>query len=118
MRGGVWQGGLAQLEGEVDLHSDGSSGKTSPHLVTWEQRPGGLRVSGEGQKQNSEAEACGACLSHLCGWKGVNWGREARHEMGEVALDPIPKDLTGTAGTLAFSRQEEGSLFLSKGGVI
>ena len=86
--------------------------------MTWEQRPGGLRVSGEGQKQNSEAEACGACLSHLCGWKGVNWGREARHEMGEVALDPIPKDLTGTAGTLAFSRQEEGSLFLSKGGVI
>lgn len=54
--------------------------------------------------QNSEAEACGACLSCLGGWKGVN-------RRSEVARDPIPKGLIGTAGTLAFSWHEEGSLW-------
>lgn len=105
---------LVQLQGEEDLHSDRVIGEDLTYLVTWEQRPGGLWVSVEGQVQNSEAEACGACSSCLGGWKGVNWRRS------EVARDPILKGLFSTAGTLAFSRHEEGSLWrlLSKGGVI
>jgi len=58
---------LAQLEGEEDLHSDRVIREDLTYRVTWEQRPGGLRVSVEGQVKNSEAEARGACLSCLGG---------------------------------------------------
>lgn len=83
-------------------------------VVTCEPRPGDLRVSGEGQVQDSEAAAGG-----LCGWKGVSQGREAKREIREAA-----GTLTGgafrAAGTLAFVLKEERSPrgLLSKGDVI
>lgn len=43
------EGTAGSLEGEEDLHSDRAIGEDLTYVVTWEQRPRGLRVFVEGQ---------------------------------------------------------------------